>query len=342
VSTSRHVTQGIADLVSESWDASSGTLSGVSRGVAGDPYELRIVVPVGDTSWTYESAEAASAPATARQDGPQLRVPFTPSASGEVAWRVTFRRGAVAAPVPQKPESLKAETGFRRVRLSWEGGDALAYRVTRDDGASWQVAAPTFRDDAVEPGARHTYRVEARGWGEAWSGAASAEVQVPEKLALPPLPPAPEVHLSDLKPRTQTAGWGSVRMNRSVEDKPLTIEGKSYDKGVGTHANSLIVVPIPAGMKRFVAVVGLDDEKKDDPRASAVFKVFADVREMGEAPELLAESPVLSDASGMRSWRFDAALSARHRELRLVVEDAGDDIACDHADWVNAGFLKGP
>ena len=34
------------------------------------------------------------------------------------------------------------------------------------------------------------------------------------------------------------------------------------------------------------------DEKKDDERSSVVFQVFGDVKEMGETPELLAESPL--------------------------------------------------
>ncbi|HJQ79703.1 MAG TPA: hypothetical protein VJ828_07095 [Lacipirellulaceae bacterium] len=42
ISTSRHITQGVVDVISESWDADSKSLSGVSRVVAGDPYELRI------------------------------------------------------------------------------------------------------------------------------------------------------------------------------------------------------------------------------------------------------------------------------------------------------------
>jgi hypothetical protein len=35
-------------------------------------------------------------------------------------------------------------------------------------------------------------------------------------------------------------------------------------------------------------------------------------------------------------------LNSRFRQLRLVVTDAGDGIAADHADWVDAGFMTGP
>jgi hypothetical protein len=43
--TSQHVTQGIVDLVSVQWNEKTKTLSGVSRVIAGDPYELRIYDP---------------------------------------------------------------------------------------------------------------------------------------------------------------------------------------------------------------------------------------------------------------------------------------------------------
>ena len=45
LSTSQHVTQGIVDVVSVSWNAETKTLSGVSKVIANDPYELRIYDP---------------------------------------------------------------------------------------------------------------------------------------------------------------------------------------------------------------------------------------------------------------------------------------------------------
>jgi hypothetical protein len=46
LSTSQHVTQGIVDVVKVSWDAEKKVLSGVSKVIADDPYELRIYDPV--------------------------------------------------------------------------------------------------------------------------------------------------------------------------------------------------------------------------------------------------------------------------------------------------------
>ena len=55
-------------------------------------------------------------------------------------------------------------------------------------------------------------------------------------------------------------------------------------------------------------------------------------------PVLLSESPVLSDKL-FRHWAFDLELNTRFKELQIVVTDAGDSNAADHADWVDAGFV---
>jgi len=260
LSTSRHITQGIMDVLEEKWDTATKTLSGTSRVVANDPYELRVVVPVGDNSWR------ALPPAT--QNGPNVRITITNATSADVKWQIKFERGAVGAAAPVV-----------------------------------EAAAPP----PVEP-----KRV--------------------------PTPPAPSVYLDTLKPVSAQNGWGKLGINKSIGGSPLIVDGKKYEHGLGCHAHSLVVYKIPAGAKRFVAVVGLDDGKKDDERSSVCFEVYGDVKEMGEEPELLAKSPVL--ASGKtRSWAFNVELTERHKELRLVVIDAGDGIAADHADWVDTGFV---
>ena len=146
------------------------------------------------------------------------------------------------------------------------------------------------------------------------------------------------MYLGDLQPLRAQVGWGQLQVDLSIEGKPLTVGGQRYARGIGTHANSLLVYQIPAGASRFVALVGLDDEKRDDPRSSVTFEVYGDVQEMGESPERLAASPVLSDKT-LRCWAFDVELGARYKQLRLVVTEAADGIAADHADWVNAGFV---
>jgi hypothetical protein len=100
VSTSRHVTQGVVDLVSEHWDASAETLHGESRVVGGEPYEIRIIGPAAAETWQPIAAAASSVVSPAR---PSIEIKPTTTAlvsrvlirspeNREVRWSVEFRR----------------------------------------------------------------------------------------------------------------------------------------------------------------------------------------------------------------------------------------------------------
>lgn len=67
----------------------------------------------------------------------------------------------------------------------------------------------------------------------------------------PPIPPMPDIKLTDLKWIRAANGYGSVRKNRSTTDKALKLDGKIYENGLGAHANSDIRYNIPPGARRF-------------------------------------------------------------------------------------------
>ena len=82
VSTSRHVASPVIDVTEETWDAAAKTLSGTSKTVPGEDYELRIWVPGG-----FRCVSAGAGKVS--QDGFELRVGF--AACGETLdWRVAF------------------------------------------------------------------------------------------------------------------------------------------------------------------------------------------------------------------------------------------------------------
>jgi hypothetical protein len=90
ISTSRHITQGMVDVLDEKWDGASKTLSGRSKIVGGDPYELRIVVP--DANWSAEIlkiSDGATAPVT--QTEQLVRATIQSANSREVNWSVKFK-----------------------------------------------------------------------------------------------------------------------------------------------------------------------------------------------------------------------------------------------------------
>ncbi len=96
LSTSRHVTQGIVDVIGEKWDNAKSELSATSKVVADDPYELRIVVPAAGKSCRATGIRVAAADQAAgvkveiKQDGTQLRATITSPVSRDVKWTVAF------------------------------------------------------------------------------------------------------------------------------------------------------------------------------------------------------------------------------------------------------------
>lgn len=90
ISTSRHITQGIVDVLDEKWNEGTKTLSGRSKVVAGDPYELRIVLPNDD--WNATAADSPNeAKPTLSQNGTLVRAMVQPANSGEITWSVQFK-----------------------------------------------------------------------------------------------------------------------------------------------------------------------------------------------------------------------------------------------------------
>jgi uncharacterized sulfatase len=146
----------------------------------------------------------------------------------------------------------------------------------------------------------------------------------------PPKPPAPDVHLADLqaislgKPHPTL---GPPKLNRSIRNEALKVGGKTFAHGIGVHAPSELTYAKQPDWTRFVAVVGLDDER---PTGSVVFQVYADKRK-------IADTPVMTRGI---LWHLDVALPADTKQVRLVVTDAGDGTGSDHGDWIDAGFLR--
>ena len=145
-----------------------------------------------------------------------------------------------------------------------------------------------------------------------------------------PKPPEPDLYLSEFDWVRGTAGYGGdPKKNRSIEGRPLRIDGKRYAMGIGTHAESELVYRLDPALRRFVAVARIDDEMGGRDVSSVVFRVIVDGK-------LLAESVVLK---AQEYWHFDVAIPKGAREITLAVGAADSGINSDHADWVDAGFI---
>jgi hypothetical protein len=86
LATSRHVTCGGTDLIDVRWRG--GALSGTSRVVAGDRYEIFLTEPEGYHLAGFEGPREAVA--TVERTGVMIRVGWFPAASGQVAWLARF------------------------------------------------------------------------------------------------------------------------------------------------------------------------------------------------------------------------------------------------------------
>lgn len=142
--------------------------------------------------------------------------------------------------------------------------------------------------------------------------------------------PADSISLDSLDLTGISQDWGKPHAARSVDNNPLRIGGREFSRGVGTHANSEWVIDLKGSAITFSAMVGVDSEV--GARGSVVFVVTVDGREV-----------VRTDV--MRGGQEAKAVSADlkgAKELVLSVEDAGDDINYDHADWADAVITLAP
>jgi hypothetical protein len=80
--------------------------------------------------------------------------------------------------------------------------------------------------------------------------------------------------LTSLKWASATSGFATVQANKSVDGKPFTVNGKNYENGFGTHANSTIEFDLPPGYTKFKSFCGYDDEVKSSFGTTVEFLVF--------------------------------------------------------------------
>jgi len=62
-----------------------------------------------------------------------------------------------------------------------------------------------------------------------------------------------------------------VQKDLSIDKKPITLGGKVYPKGLGTHAPSEIVYNLDGKYATFTADVGIDDETRAKARWNSRF-----------------------------------------------------------------------
>jgi len=139
---------------------------------------------------------------------------------------------------------------------------------------------------------------------------------------------AETVWLDQLELRSAVQGYGDPHKNKSCDSNPLTIGGKVFQRGFGTHAEGLLHVKLDGGAQKFTASVGVDDEVNNNPASSVEFFVIGDGKTLWNSGVMRAGDAAKTcdvDLTGVKS-------------LTLKVGEAGDGNTWDHADWADAKF----
>ncbi|HOZ46004.1 MAG TPA: NPCBM/NEW2 domain-containing protein [Candidatus Hydrogenedentes bacterium] len=132
----------------------------------------------------------------------------------------------------------------------------------------------------------------------------------------------------DLGPMVQQ--YGRPQIGKSIEEKPLTLGGKVFEHGVGSHAGSEYFVDLDCAADRFEAVVGVDEEV--GPRGSVAFEIWVDdVR--------VAETGIMRGGEPPKTISIDVS---QGRYMALITLGGDDGISYDHADWADACFVLKP
>ncbi len=132
-----------------------------------------------------------------------------------------------------------------------------------------------------------------------------------------------ETSLTALKWQSATTGYGQVRLNRSVVNKPLRLGTRTFKTGIGTHANSFITYVLPPGTTRFRATAGPDTGAHETPGAQTSLQllVVTSDRPLLEARAALATADPLTRALGrpnreqIVTWRSPVATTLQALEL---------------------------
>ncbi len=138
-------------------------------------------------------------------------------------------------------------------------------------------------------------------------------------------------YMSDLTPKQSSNGWGTVRKDKSISGGVigLTRDGDfvDYNKGLGLHSNAEYVYDLEGkDYDYFESYVGVDKAMASRPASSVIFKVLVDGEEK-------FNSGVMRSTTPQKYVKVDVKNA---KELKLIVNDAGDGDSSDHASFGDA------
>ncbi|MCG2686716.1 NPCBM/NEW2 domain-containing protein [Candidatus Parcubacteria bacterium] len=128
--------------------------------------------------------------------------------------------------------------------------------------------------------------------------------------------------LTELSPIKSSQDWGTLHINKSVENNRLIVDKFIYFKGLGVHSNSEHQYHLNKKFKYFETDFGLDNESFCNNNARFI---------------ILGDNKILYDSGIIKhqSPKHIKVLVKDINILSLITQDGGDGIDCDHTDWLN-------
>ncbi|MCX5202263.1 NPCBM/NEW2 domain-containing protein [Streptomyces sp. NBC_00237] len=235
-------------------------------------------------------------------------------------------------------------TGTVAVDVTAGKRDATAVTVGLNAPAGWQVT-PAATVPRIPAGTTKRVEVAVTPAADAKAGdttltaaahytAAGEQRTAVQRFGVSVMPPPPtaDTWASELVWLTSSNGYGPAERDRSngesgaTDGRMLTLAGKTYDKGIGTHADSGIEVYTGGRCTAFTADVGIDDEING--YGEVAFSVEADGKVLWTSPKVTGAS-----ATVPVDVKLDGA-----RHVRLKVTDTNNAKSGDHGDWAAARF----
>lgn len=141
------------------------------------------------------------------------------------------------------------------------------------------------------------------------------------------------IRLSSLEIEKTKCGWENhtPKKDKSIDGNNITIGGKVYESGVGTHGPSQIIIKLNGSVTDSYTVLGVDDEVKE----AGNFDYHVYVKAEGGATEDVAKGTINRfsnqsvdiHADNLSGWKY----------LYLETSNGNDGTnTCDHVDWANA------
>ncbi|HEX4123145.1 MAG TPA: NPCBM/NEW2 domain-containing protein, partial [Tepidisphaeraceae bacterium] len=273
-----------------------------------------------------------------------LTLQVNPQVAGDIDYDHSDWAGAellVAAAIPTAPTApanlAALATGQSSINLTWSATSTnqTSFTILRStDGSNFAPIATgvaanstTYTDAAnLATGTEYYYEVEAVN---SVASSAPSNIASAATAALAPI----VTPLSSIPWTSATAGWGTVQLNQSIKDNPLTLHGVVYPSGIGTHASSTITYNLGGQYTTFISDVGLDDEEIGVGSGAVDFQVIGDGKVLFDSGVLTPSSPTVHIAISVAG--------VQTLTLQVNPQVAGD-IDYDHSDWAGAELLSTP